>query len=87
MHISQIPTQKKCPRFIEFILLMAIISGLVAISIDHLLPAFGEIATEFAIEDGNKMQMLIYIFMLSFALMQIVYGPLTDSFGRKKIGI
>ena len=85
MHISQIPTQKKCPRFIEFILLMAIISGLVAISIDHLLPAFGEIATEFAIEDGNKMQMLIYIFMLSFALMQIVYGPLTDSFGRKKI--
>lgn len=73
------------PGFVEFVVLMAITIGLVALSIDNLLPAFGPIATDYGIEDGNRMQLLIYVFMTAFGLMQIVYGPLADSFGRKRI--
>lgn len=73
------------PGFVEFVVLMAITIGLVALSIDNLLPAFGPIATDYGIEDGNRMQLLIYVFMIAFGLMQIVYGPLADSFGRKRI--
>ena len=74
---------KPLPGLVEFICLMAITIGLVALSIDNLLPAFGPIAKDFGIEDGNRMQMLIYFFMIAFGLMQIVYGPLADSFGRR----
>ncbi|OSQ49488.1 multidrug effflux MFS transporter [Thalassospira alkalitolerans] len=73
------------PGFTEFVVLMAITIGLVALSIDNLLPAFGPIAADYGIQDGNRMQLLIYVFMIAFALMQIVYGPLADSFGRKPI--
>ena len=73
------------PGFVEFVVLMAITIGLVALSIDNLLPSFGPIATDYGIEDGNRMQLLIYVFMIAFGLMQIVYGPLADSFGRKRI--
>lgn len=76
---------KPLPGFIEFVCLMAITVGLIALSIDNLLPAFGPIANDYGIEDGNEMQLLVYVFMVSFALMQIVYGPLADSFGRKKV--
>lgn len=55
---------------------MAITIGLVALSIDNLLPAFGPIASDYGIEDGNRMQLLIYVFMIAFGLMQIVYGRL-----------
>jgi len=76
-------TARPLPGLVEFICLMAITIGLVALSIDNLLPAFGPIAEDFGIEDGNRMQMLIYVFMIAFGLMQIVYGPLADSFGRR----
>ncbi|MCC9620268.1 multidrug effflux MFS transporter [Thalassospira sp. MA62] len=78
-------TSKPLPGFVEFVCLMAITIGLVALSIDNLLPAFGPISQDYGIEDGNRMQLLVYVFMTAFALMQIVYGPLADSFGRKKI--
>lgn len=78
-------TARPLPGFAEFVCLMAITIGLVALSIDNLLPAFGPIAEDFGIADGNQMQMLIYVFMIAFGLMQIVYGPLADSFGRRPI--
>ncbi|MBV16842.1 MAG: MFS transporter [Thalassospira sp.] len=77
------PAARPLPGFAEFVCLMAITIGLVALSIDNLLPAFGPIADDFGIEDGNRMQLLIYVFMIAFGLMQIVYGPLADSFGRR----
>ena len=79
------PAARPLPGFAEFVCLMAITIGLVALSIDNLLPAFGPIAADYGIEDGNRMQMMIYVFMSAFGLMQIVYGPLADSFGRKSV--
>ncbi|PKR54975.1 multidrug effflux MFS transporter [Thalassospira marina] len=71
------------PPFAEFVALMALTMGMVALSIDNLLPAFGPIARDYALSDPNEIQLLVFIFMIGFSLMQIVYGPLADVYGRK----
>ncbi len=71
------------PPFAEFVALMALTMGMVALSIDNLLPAFGPIAQDYALSDANEIQLLVFIFMIGFSLMQIVYGPLADVYGRK----
>lgn len=71
----------------HFIALMAVLSGLSALSIDAVLPAFPELTAAFALppEEENRIQNMVFMFMLGFALMQFVFGVLTDIFGRKKL--
>src|SRR5215468_8543921 len=71
------------PSFGEFVALISFTMGLMSLSIDNLLPAFGAIGTSFGIADANEMQLLISAYMIAFALMQIVYGPLSDMIGRR----
>ncbi|NEU11623.1 multidrug effflux MFS transporter [Methylobacterium sp. BTF04] len=56
-----------------------------AISIDNLLPAFPAIQAQFAVADPNSLQLLIYVYMIGFGIAQIGYGPLSDSYGRRRI--
>ncbi|MFH1804216.1 MAG: multidrug effflux MFS transporter [Pseudomonadota bacterium] len=84
-HTTARGPSRPVPAFVEFVTLMALTIGLVALSIDNLLPAFGPIAADYAVANSNDVQMLIYVFMIGFAVMQIVYGPLADSFGRKPV--
>ncbi|MDP2698597.1 multidrug effflux MFS transporter [Thalassospira sp.] len=84
-HTTTRGPSRPVPAFVEFVTLMALTIGLVALSIDNLLPAFGPIAADYAVANSNDVQMLIYVFMIGFAVMQIVYGPLADSFGRKPV--
>lgn len=69
----------------HFIALMAVMSGLSALSIDAVLPAFPELTDAFALppEQENRIQNMVFMFMLGFSLMQFVFGVLTDIFGRK----
>ncbi len=69
--------------FSEFIALMAALTAMVAISIDVILPALGTIGADLAAEDPNDRQLAITMFFLGLALSQIVYGPLSDSYGRR----
>ncbi|WP_183503621.1 multidrug effflux MFS transporter [Methylobacterium brachythecii] len=55
-----------------------------AMSIDNLLPAFPVIQERFSVPDPNHLQMLIYVYMVGFGVGQILYGPLSDSLGRRK---
>jgi MFS transporter, DHA1 family, multidrug resistance protein len=71
------------PSFAEFVALISFTMGLMSLSIDNLLPAFGAIQASFAIADANEMQLIISAYMIAFALMQIVYGPLSDVIGRR----
>lgn len=71
------------PSFVEFVVLISFTMGLMSLSIDNLLPAFGAIQATFGIADPNEMQLLISAYMITFALMQIVYGPLSDIIGRR----
>ena len=69
----------------EFTILTATLMSIVAISIDALLPALGIIATDFAVQDANQVQLLISALFLGMALGQLLCGPLSDALGRKPI--
>ena len=69
--------------FAEFIALMAALTAMVAMSIDVILPALGAIGQDLAVESPNDRQLAITMFFLGLAVSQIVYGPLSDSFGRR----
>ncbi|WP_336487516.1 multidrug effflux MFS transporter [Methylobacterium nigriterrae] len=56
-----------------------------AISIDNLLPAFPAIQARFDVPDPNRMQLLVYVYMIGFGLAQIVYGPVSDALGRRPV--
>ena len=69
--------------FGEFIVLMAFLMSLVALSTDAILPAFDSIGTEFDRTDPQSLQLLVTILFGGLALGQLVYGPLSDHIGRK----
>lgn len=76
--------QKKQSQF-EFIALMASLMSLVALSIDALLPALGDIGKSIGVETSNDNQLLITMIFLGLGFGQLISGPLSDAFGRKPI--
>lgn len=69
----------------EFIALMASLMSLVALSIDALLPALPEIGAAVGVINANDNQLLITMIFLGLGFGQLIFGPLSDSFGRKRI--
>ena len=69
--------------FVEFVALMAALIAMVAMSIDVILPALGAIGEDLAADNPNDRQLTVTMFFLGLAVSQIVYGPLSDSFGRR----
>ena len=69
--------------FGEFVALMAFMTALVALSIDAMLPALPEIGTALGVEHANDAQLIVSVLFLGLAVGQMLYGPLSDSTGRK----
>ncbi|WP_346883094.1 multidrug effflux MFS transporter [uncultured Algibacter sp.] len=69
----------------EFVALMASLMALVALSIDALLPAIPEIGKHLGVESTTNNQLLITMIFLGLGSGQLIFGPLSDSFGRKPI--
>lgn len=69
----------------EFILLMAALMSIVALSIDAVLPALPMIGDHLSVVDPNENQKLITMIFLGLGVGQLIFGPLSDSFGRKPI--
>lgn len=67
----------------EFIILMAAIISLVALSTDAMLPALSDIGTELGTTSANQNQWVLTALFIGFAAGQIVYGPVSDSVGRR----
>lgn len=67
----------------EFIVLVALIISLVALSIDAMLPALPLIAADLGVTEINDSQYVISIFFAGMALGQIIFGPMSDSLGRR----
>lgn len=63
------------------VLLTAVV-GLGALSIDMFLPSLPAIATAFAAPPAT-VQLTVTLFLMAFAASQLVYGPLSDRFGRR----
>ena len=68
---------------VEFVTLMALMTSLVALAIDSMLPAFPRIGTEFNIQTADELQLIIAMLFFGFGFGQLVFGPLSDVYGRK----
>lgn len=69
--------------FAEFIALVALMTSLVALSIDAMLPALPAIGNDLGVADPNHNQLVVTVLMLGMAAGQLLYGPMSDSTGRK----
>ena len=60
--------------------------ALVALGIDVLLPALPDIRAEYGLDpDSTAVAALITVYVIGLALGQLVYGPLSDRYGRKPL--
>ena len=69
----------------EFIILIASLMSIVAISIDATLPALGVISRDLNITNPNHAQFIIGFIFLGMTIGQLICGPVSDAIGRKKI--
>lgn len=53
-------------------------------SIDTIFPAFAQMGSEFG-ADKLAMQQTIAVYLVAYALMSIVHGPLSDALGRRRV--
>ncbi|RME84906.1 MAG: Bcr/CflA family efflux MFS transporter [Caldilineae bacterium] len=57
--------------------------ALTALSIDAMLPALGQIAADLHVQAANDRQLVVSMIFLGLATGQVLFGPLSDSTGRK----
>lgn len=75
--------RNQLPSFGEFVALTALLTSLTAMSIDAMLPALNQIGLELGVQRANDNQLIVSLLFLGMAVGQILYGPLSDSVGRK----
>lgn len=68
---------------IEFIALMAMLMALNALAIDIMLPGLQQIGASLGVENENHRQYVISAYLIGFAIAQLLYGPISDRFGRR----
>lgn len=69
----------------EFIVMIAALMSLNALAIDVMLPALDDIAASLGVAHPNDQQLVIYAYIAGFGVPQLVWGPLTDRFGRRPV--
>ena len=70
----------------EFLALMAAATAVTAIAIDAMLPALNQVRDHFGLQDNPaSTAAIVSVFLGAMGLGQLIYGPLSDRFGRKPI--
>ena len=69
----------------EFVVMIAGLMALNAIAIDVMLPALDDIAASYALENANDQQLVIYAYIFGFGAPQLIWGPLSDCYGRRSV--
>jgi len=69
----------------EFVAIMAMLVATVALSTDGILPALTMIANDMTPDDHNRAQFVLSFFVVGMAAGTFVMGPISDSFGRKRV--
>jgi len=80
--VPDVPQNASPPRFLLAKLLSAIGFGLVAMTI--CLPSMPEWSDVFQTSQAN-VQLSFSVYVISFGLSQVVYGPLSDRYGRRRL--
>ncbi len=71
--------------FAEFVALVAAMMAMVALGIDSMLPALPAIGDALGVATENHRQLVISAFTLGFGVGQLIHGPLSDRFGRRRM--
>ncbi|MEM1149820.1 MAG: multidrug effflux MFS transporter [Pseudomonadota bacterium] len=69
----------------EFVAMIAGLMALNALAIDVMLPALDDIAAALGVANANDQQLVIYAYIAGFGVPQLVWGPMTDRYGRRAI--
>jgi len=80
---DRVSQDRPATGFGEFVALMAMLTALVSLSIDMVLPALPAIGASLGVGHANQNQLIISLLFLGFGLGQLFYGPLSDATGRK----
>ena len=67
----------------EFVILMALMTSIVALSMDSMLPAFSDIQKDFLLSSSNETQLIVAVLFLGYGFGQLFFGPSSDYCGRK----
>ncbi|MCV2885861.1 multidrug effflux MFS transporter [Aestuariibacter sp. AA17] len=67
----------------EFVSLMALMTSLVALSIDAMLPALDRIGLELGSQNQQETYLIVSLFFIGMAFGQLYYGPVSDTKGRR----
>lgn len=65
--------------------MVAMLMALNALAIDSMLPALPAIGESLGVNDANQRQWVVTAYLLGFGVTQIIYGPLSDRFGRRPV--
>ncbi|MCG3461250.1 Bcr/CflA family multidrug efflux MFS transporter [Xenorhabdus bovienii] len=76
--------QQQRLSYLGLVLILGLLSMLMPLAIDMYLPSMPTIATNFGV-DAGRVQMTLSSYILGFAIGQMVYGPMSDSLGRKPV--
>ena len=83
MKTFSLSTRRQPLGTVEFIALFALLTSLVALSIDTMLPAFPAISPSFGLFESKDSQLVISALILGMVFGELAFGPLSDTKGRK----
>ena len=63
--------------------MVAALMSLNALAIDIMLPALSNISDYYSLERANDQQLVIFAYIAGFGAPQLIFGPISDRFGRK----
>ena len=66
----------------EFIVLMAFLTSLAALSVDAMLPALEQIGVDLEVARANSVQLVITVLFAGMMAGYLIYGPVADAWGR-----
>ena len=78
MSHGQLPMGKR-----EFIALAAFLMAINSLAIDIMLPALQQIGSSLGVMNENHRQYVVSAYLIGFGSAQLIYGPLSDRFGRR----
>ncbi|MDH3500179.1 MAG: MFS transporter [Acidimicrobiia bacterium] len=70
----------------EFVAFLATMSVTIAMAIDVMLPALGEMKASFGLPpDSNSIALTVTLYFVGMSAAQLFYGPLADHYGRRLV--